>query len=107
MIAKHVFLTKQARLDLRQTTDGYKKEGGTILTRRWVAAVEVALRHRSANAKTGSTRYSVALKLDRLRFWPIEGFPHLAFYVEHEERIDVGRVLHTKRDIPAWMGSAE
>lgn len=107
MIAKPVYLTAQARREVRQTTDWYKKEGGAILARRWVAAVEDALGHISAHAKTGSTRYSVALTLDRLRFWPIEGFPYLVFYIEQQERIDVGRVLHTKRDIPAWMGSTE
>lgn len=107
MIAKRVSLTVQARREVRQTTGCHKKEGGTILARRRVAAVEDALRHISAHPRTGSTRYSVALKLDRLRFWPVEGFPYLVFYLEHEERIDVGRVLHTKRDIPAWMESAE
>ncbi|MBL0165287.1 MAG: type II toxin-antitoxin system RelE/ParE family toxin [Xanthomonadales bacterium] len=105
MIAKPVYLTAQARREVRQTTDWYKNEGGAILARRWVAAVEDALGHISAHAKAGSTRYSVALKLDRLRFWPIEGFPYLVFYIEQQERIDVGRVLHKPRDIPAWMGA--
>lgn len=107
MIAKRVALTAQARREVRQTTAWYKNEGETILARRWVAAVEDAVRHIETRSKTGSTRYAVALKLDRLRFWPVRGFPYLVFYVEHEDRIDVGRVLHMKRDIPAWMGSAE
>ena len=57
--------------------------------------------------KAGSTRHAVELKLDRLRCWPVSGFPYLVCHVEHEDRIDVGRVLHTKRDIPAWMDNAE
>ena len=30
-------------------------------------------------------------------------FPILIFYVERETEIDVWRVLHDARDIPAWM----
>jgi hypothetical protein len=30
-------------------------------------------------------------------------YPYVVFYVEREDRIDVWRVLHTRRDIPARM----
>ena len=32
-----------------------------------------------------------------------EDFPFLVFHVEREGEIDVWRVLHGARDIPAWM----
>ena len=103
MNVKRVVLTAQARHEVRQTTAWYRKEGGTALARRWAAAVEHALLHVGAHPKTGATRYAVQLKLDGLRFWSIKDFPYLVFYVEHERHIDVGRVLHAQRDIPAWM----
>ena len=31
------------------------------------------------------------------------GFPYLVFYVERGADIDVWRVLHGARDIPAWL----
>ena len=31
------------------------------------------------------------------------GFPPLVFYLETKDCIDIWRVLHTARDIPAWM----
>jgi plasmid stabilization system protein ParE len=35
-----------------------------------------------------------------VRMWRISGFPnHLIFYRPHQDRIEVVRVLHTKRDI--------
>jgi len=34
-------------------------------------------------------------------------FPHLVFYFERDDYIDVWRVLHGRRDIPAWMQAAE
>jgi len=34
-------------------------------------------------------------------------YPYLVFYVEHADHIDVWRVLHGQRDIPAWMREPE
>lgn len=104
MIERRVVLTTQARRDIRQATAWYRKEGGAPLAQRWVDAVEAALRHIGAHPLTGSTRYAVQLTLDALRFWSIDSFPYLVFYVEHEQQIEIGRVLHVKRDIPAWLG---
>jgi len=47
------------------------------------------------------------LNLPGLRCWPLVRYLHLVFYVERADRIDVWRVLHGKRDIPAWMQSPE
>jgi toxin ParE1/3/4 len=33
----------------------------------------------------------------------MKGYPHLVFYVERDDHVDVWRVLHGSRDIPAWM----
>lgn len=32
-----------------------------------------------------------------------EAFPPSDFYVEREDHVDVWRVLHGQRDIPAWL----
>lgn len=39
--------------------------------------------------------------------WPLARDPHLVFYVEREDCIDVWRVLHGKRDIPAWLQESD
>jgi toxin ParE1/3/4 len=38
-----------------------------------------------------------------LRCWRLEAYPYLIFYVDQPEAIDVWRVLHAQRDIPAWL----
>lgn len=43
------------------------------------------------------------LDLPGLRYWPLAKLPYLVFYVEHTDHVDVWRVLHGERDIPAWM----
>jgi toxin ParE1/3/4 len=44
--------------------------------------------------------------LPGLQSWPLTRYPHLVFYVERPDHIDVWRVLHGQRDIPAWMQEA-
>ena len=38
-----------------------------------------------------------------LRSWPLTRHPYLVFYLERPDHIDVWRVLHGQRDIPAWL----
>ena len=51
--------------------------------------------------------YAHELNLPGLRFWPLARYPHLVFYVERPQPIEVWRVLHGQRDIPAWMQQPE
>jgi len=37
----------------------------------------------------------------RHALWPLKCYPHLVFYVERADHIDVWRVLHGERDIPS------
>ena len=37
----------------------------------------------------------------------LKRYPHLVFYIEHGDHIDIWRVLHAQRDIPAWMQEPE
>jgi len=41
--------------------------------------------------------------LPGLRFWPLQRYPYLVFYIELADHIDIWRVLHSQRDIPAWL----
>jgi toxin ParE1/3/4 len=69
--------------------------------------VERAYRHIVAQPATGSQRYAHELDLPGLRSWPLKRYPYLIFYVERDDHLDVWRVLHGERDIPAWMREPE
>jgi toxin ParE1/3/4 len=51
----------------------------------------------------GSSRYAHELGIPGLRSWSLPRFPYVVCYVEREDHIDVWRVLHGSRDIPALM----
>ena len=57
----------------------------------------------SRHPASGSTRHSVELNLPGLRSWSVRRCPHIVFCVEATDHVDVWRVLHGTRDIPAWM----
>ena len=63
----------------------------------------VTARAVSTCVATGSHRYAHELSLPGLRFWPLTRYPHLVFYIEMDDHIDMWRVLHGERHIPARM----
>ncbi len=98
-----VVLRVRARHDVETAVDWYREEAGEHTALEFVDALEVALRHVRRYPSSGSARYSVELGIPALRCWQLERFPYLVFYVERDDHIDVWRVLHGHRDIPAWM----
>src|SRR5215468_3474865 len=51
----------------------------------------------------GSSRYAHELGIPGLRSWSLPRFPYVVFYIERADHVDVWRVLHGHREIPALM----
>lgn len=75
--------------------------GGAPAALGFIDAIEAACRHIAGHPASGSLRYSHELHLPGLRAWPVKRYPHLIFYIERQGHVDVWRVLHGHRDIPA------
>lgn len=103
MNIKAVMPREQAARDIEQTLDHYLATAGEGVAEAFVDALEEALAHVARHPASGSPRYAHELDLPELRFWRVRGYPYLLFYVEREDRIDLWRVLHGERDLPAWM----
>ncbi len=65
-----------------------------------------ALSHIEHNPGTGSARYGELCDVPGLRLWFVTRFPYALLYVEYPEHLDVLRVLHQHRDIPAQLAGA-
>jgi toxin ParE1/3/4 len=72
-----------------------------------IDALEQAFTHISHHATAGSPRYAHELNLPGLRAWPPTRYPCLVFYVERSDHMEVWRLLHGQRDIPAWLQAPE
>ena len=89
--------------DVEATIDHYRSEGSREVALGFIEALRHAYVHISRHPASGSTRFSHELNIPGLRCWPLRDYPYVIFYIEREDCIDVWRVLHGQRDIPAWM----
>ena len=103
MTPKPVILRAVARRDVDEAVAHYREEGGPEVALGFIAALEAAVRHIASNPESGSPRYGQELNLAGLRSWPLRRYPYLVFYMTGGGPIDVWRILHGRRDIPAWM----
>ena len=103
MKAKPVIPREQANRDVDEAVAYYLSEAGEAVALGFIDGLEKAYGHIGRHPATGSPRYAHELNLPGLRTWPLTRYPHLVFYVERPDHIDVWRVLHGQRDIPAWM----
>ena len=89
--------------DVDEAISYYLEQGAANAALGFIDSVEKAYLHIGRHPASGSPRYAHELNLPDLRFWPVPDYPYVVFYIENEGHIDVWRVLHGQRDIPAWM----
>lgn len=100
-MAKPAQLRRRAADDIDAALNHYRSEAGQAVAVRFVDALERALAHVSRHPHNGSLRFSYELGLPELRSWPVSRFRYVIFYVELDAQIDIWRVLHTRRNVPA------
>lgn len=105
MKAKPIVPRELANRDVDDAIEHYLGEDAQQAALGFINALEQAYSHIGRHPATGSSRYAHELNLPGLRSWSLTRYPHLVFYIEREDHIDVWRVLHGQRDIPAWLGA--
>jgi toxin ParE1/3/4 len=98
-----VVLRQRASDDVDEILAFYQAEVGGEVALQFIDALEEAIGELGAHPLIGSLRYSYELGLPELRSWSIRAFPHVVFYVARPDVVDVWRILHAKRDLPAWL----
>lgn len=106
MSFKPVIPRKQAEQDAEEAVDYYLRETGEENALGFVDALEHAYEHVARHPASGAPRYAHELDLPGLRSWPLKRYPYCIFYMERDDHVDVWRILHAERDIPAWMRDA-
>jgi toxin ParE1/3/4 len=96
-----------ARRDVESAIDYYTREAGSDYALGFIEALRSVYRSIADHPAAGSPRYAHELALPGLRSRRLKRYPYLVFYVERDEHIDVWRVLHAQRDIPARMQEPE
>jgi len=92
----------RADADVEAPVDYYAAESQTLALR-FIDSLARAYGQIARNPGIGSSRYGEALRIVGLRHWRCGEFPHLVFYVERPDDIDVWRVLDGARDLPVSL----
>lgn len=81
----------------------YLDHAGSDVAIGFIDRLEEAFGHIADSPASGSPRYGHEVNLPGLRSCPLGSYPYLVCYMTAAGRIDVWRVLHERRDIPAWL----
>lgn len=100
---KAVIAGLPATQDVEEAVKYFRSATNAAQSQRFVDALEEAYQHIARLPGTGSPRYGHQLRIAGLRSWPVKGFPYVVLYTEQESNINVHRILHTARDIPASL----
>ena len=103
MSIKQVLPRDRANRDVDDAVSTYLNQHAEEAALGLVDAIEDAYALLSRYPAIGASRYAHELDIPGLRSWPLRRFPYVIFYIEQENHIDVWRVLHARRDIPAMM----
>ena len=98
-----VSLRAVAAEDIEAAIDYYRAQAGPDTALAFVESLETAIEHLARHPFTGSLRFAFELEIPDLRSWRLERFPYLVFYVAGDDLIDIWRVLHVRRDVPAHL----
>lgn len=100
---KPVILRKLAEIDVDTALTYYMAEAGADIALAFIGALEEANHRISKDPAIYSPRWGTELNLPGLRSLRVSKFPYVVFYMEQPDHIDVWRVLHAQRDIPAFL----
>ena len=98
-------LRSVAAADIAAAVSYYRDQASPQTATDFVDHLEAAIEHLRHHPLTGSLQFSYELEIPDLRSWPLRKFPYLIFYMPEDSRIDIWRVLHARRDIPAILTS--
>jgi len=93
----------KATNDVDDAVSYYVAEAEAGVATRFVDELERTIRQLELHPGLGSLRFAFELELPGVRSFRVDGFPHLIFSLVRRDRLDVLRVLHTSRDVPATL----
>ena len=101
MTERHAQLRARAASDIDDAIAYVRGDAGDLVGLTFIDSLETGIYHIKRSPNAGSLRFAYDLGIPELRSWSLRRFPYVIFYVAVHDRIDIWRLLHTRRDIPA------
>lgn len=99
-----VSVRERAARDIEAIVAHLDREGRPGTADRFIDALETAVGHIARHPLSGSPQLAFELDIPTIRTWRVRKFPYLIIYAAADDRLEVWRVLHSHRDVPAEMG---
>lgn len=103
MSLKPITQREAARRDIDDAIGFYLTEANETVALGLIDDLEAAYAQVRQMPQAGSNRYGFELQIEGLKSWPLKPYPYVLFYIEYQGTIEVWRVLHGQRDIPAGL----
>lgn len=103
---KRAVRSARASADVVSALDFYLAEAPHA-AQGFIAALEKAVGQIERQPGIGSPRYAHELDIPGLRHWSLSRYPYALFYLEQDDRLDVIRLVHMSRDIPASLQESD
>ena len=100
MTERQAHLRARAASDVDETIAYLSEDAGDAVALAFIDALEHGINHITRSPNSGSLRFAFELGIPELRAWGLRRFQYVIFYLPLGDRIDIWRVLHTRRDIP-------
>jgi toxin ParE1/3/4 len=97
---RQAHLRARAASDIDETIAYLQGQAGAAVALDFIDALEGGINRITRSPNTGSLRFAYELGIPELWAWGQRRFPYVIFYVPLGNRIDIWRVLHTRRDFP-------
>ncbi len=94
---------RAAAADIDSAISYYRENAGDDIADDFVDELERSVSLLVRHPRTGSLRFAYELEIPELRSWPLPNFPYLIFYLPSDDHLDIWRVMHARRDIPAFL----
>ncbi|MBA3057902.1 MAG: type II toxin-antitoxin system RelE/ParE family toxin [Gammaproteobacteria bacterium] len=102
---KPVRLRPKAREDRKNEILYYRSIAGTNIAENSVRATRLALKQIEQEPGMGSPRLGQLADIPGLRSWRVNGFSLVWLYFEHDDHLDVIRLLGERQDILTMLGA--
>jgi toxin ParE1/3/4 len=103
---KRLIIREAAADDARTITAYYREIAGGMVAEEWAQELERSLNLLLKQPGIGAPRLGQELDLDNFRALKTRKFPYLVGYTDHEDHIEVWRIVHERRNWDAWQGES-
>ena len=105
-MTKPIRLRSRAVTDVDTALDYYRDHAGADVAGRFIDSVERALARIGRSPHADAPRFGFELGIPGLRHVRLHRYPFAVFHLDMPNEIDVWRVLHTSRDMPATLAES-